>query len=105
MFREKSHVSFLESRKQLLIAESEINRAQLRQEWDVMAGGVSNLTHRIKSLGPFASAAALLVPALGAFRCKSSVPATAKISRLETLLKGARLVCSIWLVWRARSRK
>jgi hypothetical protein len=105
MFGEKSHVSLLESRKQLLIAESEINRAQLRQEWEAIAGGVTSLTHRVKSFGSFASTAALLVPALGAFRCNSSVPAAAKSSRLETLLKGTRLACSIWLLLRARSRK
>jgi len=39
-----SLVSLLESRKQLLIAESELNRAQLSEEWQTMTHGVRDLT-------------------------------------------------------------
>ena len=37
MFGKKPRLNPLESRKQLLIAESELNRAQLVQEWQTMA--------------------------------------------------------------------
>ena len=37
MFGKKPRLNPLESRKQLLIAESELNRAQLVQEWQAMA--------------------------------------------------------------------
>lgn len=104
MFGEKSHVVSLESRKLRLIAESEINRAQLRQEWAAITGGVSGLAHRARSLGSFASIAAALMAGLGAFRGARSVSTAAKSSGLETVLRGARLACSIWLMLRARSR-
>ena len=51
----------LESRKQLLIAESELNRAQLVQEWQVMTGEVRSLTSQARTIGSIASAVATLV--------------------------------------------
>lgn len=104
MFGKNPRVNPLESRKQLLVAESEINRAQLLQEWAAIAGGVSDLAHRARTFGADTSAAALLAAGLRAFRGNQSVPATAKPSRLETVLKGARLACSIWLALLDRSR-
>ena len=38
----------LDSRKQLLIAESELNRAQLVQEWQTMTDEVHSLTRRAR---------------------------------------------------------
>lgn len=104
MFGKSSRVNPLESRKQQLVAESEINRAQVLQEWEALAGGVSSLAHRAKSFSSFAGAAALLAASLSTFRRSDSTPAAGKPSGLETMLKSARLVCSIWLVLRARSR-
>ena len=48
----------LESRKQLLIAESELNRAQLVQEWQMMAGEVHSLTSQARTISSIASAVA-----------------------------------------------
>ncbi|MEI9960905.1 MAG: hypothetical protein WDM76_07150 [Limisphaerales bacterium] len=45
----------LELRKRLLIEESELNRAQLVQEWHAMAHDVRSLTNRVKTIGSFAS--------------------------------------------------
>lgn len=91
----------LESRKQLLIAESELNRAQLVGDWGTMTAGVRTLTGRARSFGSIASAAAVLVTGLEAFRRGRSVDASAKPSRLKTILKGASLVSTFWLALRA----
>ena len=104
MFGKSPRVNPLESRKQLLVAASEINRAQLLQEWEALAGGASSLAERARSITAIASGAAALVAGVGAFRCDRAVPAAANPSRLETVLRGARLACSIWLVLRGRSR-
>jgi hypothetical protein len=104
MFGKKPRLNPLELRKQLLIAESEINRAQLVQEWVAMTVGVRTLTDRVKSFGSIASAAALLVAGLAAFRRGKRVDADVKPSWLQTALKGAQLAGSIWLALRARSR-
>jgi hypothetical protein len=103
MAGQKSHLSLLEWQKQLLIVESEINRVQLRQEWEMMTVGASSLVHQAKTLGSFTSASASLVASLGACWSNRSVSASAKPSGLETVFKGARLAYSLWLVLRRRS--
>lgn len=104
MSGETPRLSALESRKQLLIAECEVHRAQLFQEWDGLTGGVSGLARRARSFGSFASATALLAAEFRAFRRNRAGPAKVRPSRLETVLKAARLGCSVWLMVRARLR-
>ena len=102
MFGKKSHVNPLESRRQLLVAESELNRVQLLKEWQTMTEGVRSLADRARTIGSFALPAAALVAGLSAFRRTQPVPAAAKRSWVETVLKGVRLAASIWLAFRAR---
>lgn len=92
----------LESRKRLLIAESEINRAQLQEEWEAMTNGVRSLADRAKSFASIASSAAVLLAGLAAFRRGKSVDADAKPSWLQTILKGAGLISTLWLAFRAK---
>jgi len=94
----------LESRKRLLIAESELNRAQLAQEWVALTAGVRTLTGRVKSFGSIASAAGLLVAGLAAFRRGWRGNADVKPSWFQMALKGAQAAGSIWLAFRARPR-
>jgi len=87
-----------------LVAESELNRAQLVEEWGELAADVHSLTDRAKSIGSIASAAALLVAGLAAFHRGKSAPADAKRSWLQTILKGAGWVSTIWLAFRSQGR-
>ena len=99
-----TRVNPLELRKQLLIAESELNRAQLSEEWQKMTEGVHSFAGRVKSVGSVASAAALLVAGMSAFRRRRAGPAGAKPSWSQRILNGARLASSIWFAFRARRR-
>ena len=94
----------LESRKQLLISESELNRAQLAKDMDSLAADVRALTSRAKSFGSIASSAAVLIAGLTAFRRGNSEAGEAKTTWKKTLLKGAGLVSTLWLAFRPRSR-
>jgi hypothetical protein len=94
----------LESRKQLLIAESEINRAQIAQEWQSMADGVHSITGRARSFTSIAVAAGLLIGGLVAFRRIKSAPVDGKIPWWQALLKGAQLAGSLWSELRARPK-
>ena len=105
MLGETSHVNPLQARKRLLIAESELNRAQLSEEWQTMAHGARDLAHRAKTIAAWASAAALLVAGVTALRRDSLAPATAKSSWSQKILNGARLASTIWFAFRARSQK
>ena len=105
MFGTETHLSPLESRKQLLIAESELNRAQLSREWQGMAQGVHDLAHRGKTIAGWASSAALLVAGVTALRHRPPAPAAAKTSWFRKILNGARLASAIWFAFRARGEK
>jgi hypothetical protein len=96
MFGKKPRLNPLESRKQLLIAESELNRAQLVQEWHMMAEGVRSVADRARSISSVASAAVSLIAGLVAVRRARSAPAAQKPSWWRSLLHGAQLAGSLW---------
>jgi hypothetical protein len=105
MFGKKSHVSPLKSRKQLLIAESELNRAQLSEEWQKIAHGVRDLAHRAKTIAAWVSSAALLVAGATALRRGPPPAGTAKSSWFQKILNGARVASTIWFAFRPRGEK
>ena len=96
----------LESRKQLLIAESELNRAQLVDDMTALKTGVRAFTHRATSLGSIGSSAAVLAMGLTALQRDQPVNADMKAnaSRLHTILKGVVLVSALWLAFSAQRR-
>jgi hypothetical protein len=102
MFEKKPRMNSLESRKQILIAESELNRAQLVGDMAVLTADIRTLTDRAKSFGSIASSAAMLVAGLAAFQRGKPVDADAKPSWLRTILKGTGLISTLWLVFRPR---
>jgi hypothetical protein len=82
-------------RKVLLVAESELNRAQLLGDWRAMTAG-------LKSAGAFASAAGLLMAGWAAFRRERASARKAKASWWEMAIKGAEMAGSAWMSFRAR---
>jgi len=97
-------MNHLELRKQLLLAESELNRAQLAGDMAALADGVLALTDHATRVASIASSVAALAGSLAAFRRGKSADAGAKHSRLQTILKVAGLVSSLWLALRPQSR-
>jgi hypothetical protein len=86
----------LESRKQLLIAESELNRAQLACGWRSMTDEVHALSNRAKTIGTMASVAASLFSGIASLRRKSSSSGTAKPGWWQTIFKVAGIAASLW---------
>jgi len=80
----------------LLIAESELNRAQLVQEWRMMTDEVHSLTNQARTISSLASSAASLVVGLASFRRKKSAAAAEKRSWWQTIFKGAGLFSSLY---------
>ena len=105
MFGKTSQLSPLESRKQLLIAESELNRAQLSEEWHTMTRGVRDLARRVETIAAWASSAALLMAGLTALRRGPPAPGTPKSSWFQRVLNGARVASTIWFAFAARGAK
>ncbi len=87
----------LASRKQLLIAESELNRAQLAQDWQTLAGEANELARQAATLRSLASASAVLVSEL----VKLRQPAAKKTSWLQSILKVGQLAGSLWSEFRS----
>ena len=92
----------LESRKRILIAESELNRAQLFEEMTALTAGVRTLTNRAKSFGSIASIAAVLVAGLAAIRRSKFSRPGEKPAWWQTILKSAGMVSTLWLAFRAK---
>lgn len=93
----------LQSRKQLLLAESELNRAQLIGEWQQMTQGVRWITDRVKTFRAVALAASLMA-GLVFFRRSKPAPAAQKSSWWRSLLKGAQLAGSLWTEFSRRPK-
>ena len=105
MFGKEPRISPLAMRKRLLIAESEINRAQLSKEWETTARGVHDLAHRAKTIAVWGSSAALLAAGVTAMRRRPTPPGGAKSSWLRSFLAGARVASTIWLAFRGCGKK
>jgi len=92
----------LESRKQLLLAESELNRTHLAADITELTEHVHALSGRAKTFTSVATSALTLVAAFQRAR-----PATSggKRSWLQIILRGAGLVSTLWLAFRSMSRK
>jgi hypothetical protein len=82
-------------RKQLLIEESEINRA-----WQATTGEVQSLVRRAGTISSMVSLTAAVLARLACFRHQKSAPAAEKPSWLQTLLKGAGVLATVWQAFR-----
>jgi hypothetical protein len=104
MFETSSRLNPLESRKELLLAESELNRARMIEDVAALSADIHALADRAKSFDTIASSAAVLVSGLAAFQRGKSADADAKPSWLRTIVKGAGLVSNLWLAFRPKGR-
>jgi hypothetical protein len=102
MFKKDPRLNPLQSRKQLLLAESELNRVQMMEDMAALRAEVRMLTDRARSFDSIASSAAVLVSGLAAFKRGSTTGSDAKPSWMKTMLKGAGLVSNLWLAFRPK---
>lgn len=103
MPRKSPVVTPLKLRKELLIAESELNRAQLINEWAAATEWHRALNTGVKTAGSIASVAVLLVTAVRAFRRRREPKDGVDSSWVQPLIRGAGLVSSLWKTFRPRS--
>ena len=105
MFGDASHLTPPASRKQRLLAESDLSRARLSEEWRTMAHRTGGLARRAATVGAWASSAVLLVAGVTVLR-RGPRPARAlKSGWFPMLLKGVRLASAIWQGFHARGEK
>ncbi len=92
-------------RKQLLIAESDLNRAQLVEDWKDLARDAQVLADRAGTIHSLATAGISLLAGLASLqRKKAEAAAPAKKSWWPTVLKGVQTVSSLWQQFRRSDR-
>ena len=94
MPRKQPRLSPLEMRKSLLVAESELNRAQLKDEWDAATEWHRTLGVWAKTAGSVASVVVALVSGVRGFRRKRNAKSGAESSRLQPVNRGMGLISS-----------
>jgi len=104
MFGKNPRLKALESRKQLLIAESELNRVHLIHEMTAMAGQVHAITNRAANIGFLSSTAAWLVAAFTTVRPEKPMSPNGKSSWGQHIAKVAGIVSAFWSTFRAQPR-
>jgi len=103
---ENVHLTPLESRKQLLLLESELNRAQLLNEVHDLKNEIHRLKDQLHAIGSVASSAAKLADTVSAIgRAFSHREEGDKASWISRLLNGAKTGTSLWLLLRSCWRK
>jgi len=93
----------LETRKQLLLTESELNRLHLVEELGLVKEELCRLADKARSWGAVASSATALAARAGA-AISGRNGNEERFSWSATLAHGARAALSIWLALRARDR-
>src|SRR4051812_15723801 len=89
----------IESRKQLLLAESELNRAHLLEGVVTLTTDIRTLTDRAKPFGSIISLAAGLVTDSEVLQRAKPVVASVKPSWLQTIFKSVNLISTLWLAF------
>jgi hypothetical protein len=116
MFGKKTYLKTLESRKRLLLAESEVNRAELIKDWGTLNDEFSRVKRQVRAASSIASSAAVLATVFSLARRRFGAPDHAngraqpphpKAAWLSAALDGARVGASLFLKIRSflRERK
>lgn len=110
MPRGKSQLTALQLRKQLLVAESELNRAHLMTDCDQLSEHVQHWKEQARKASSIASTAALVAGAAGIarklYKTRQRTTGTSGGSGgwLTKVANSARLAASLWLLFRSRTR-
>ena len=99
MFGKTSSLKTLETRKQLLLAESEVNRIELLRDLGSLKDEIVRVKKQVRTIGSIASSAALLATALSMFRRRARPEKSggaAKIPWISAAFEGARVGASLF---------
>jgi len=104
MHRKHPSLTPLAARKQLLLVESEINRAEFGHDWNCLCEGAAGLAHQARSIASLATAGAALFASGSALRRLLFRRNEHKRSWVGNLINGVRNGISIGLALRSRVR-
>jgi hypothetical protein len=96
-------VNSLETRKRLLIAESEVNRVLLTRDYQALTGNIHEIGQPLRNIGLLASSATALLSVLKVFRDRPSEPAERK--KFWSFTNLLRLGIAFWFSLRRKSHE
>lgn len=107
MFGKEFQLTPLETRRQMLLKESELNRIQFLHEWNELNGEFRRLTGPVRAAGAFISVAAGTGAAISILRriCRRQSGAGGEKSWISSLLTGAKAGISLWTLFRSGGRQ
>lgn len=92
----KPSLKTLQIRKELLIAEAELLRAQLGHDLEIIHQGFEGLGAKAKSVASYASIITTILAGVSEFRRVRKTQVQSQPSFLGTLLSGIRTASAIW---------
>ncbi len=98
----------LATRKQLLLAESALNRAQLVEDLTALTGEVQAMTERAVAIGTLTTSAVVLVEGLVGLATKARTqPKESETgpSWFQTALTGTSLLSQVWRWWQSTRKE
>lgn len=100
MLGKKTYLKTLESRKQALLAESEVNRIELLKDFEELKLEANRVKRHLRAAGSIASSAAILTTAAALLRRRQPEHSTpdnhAKPSWVSAALNGAQVGASLF---------
>ena len=101
MAAKKTTTSALNSRKQLLVAESELNRLEMLNEIRAIKADLAHLKQQMQAAGSLATSAAKVAVAVSAFRRiffhrPKETEEPKRSSWISTLMRGVQMGTSLW---------
>lgn len=108
MFGKKSYLKTLETRKQEILAQSEVNRIELLNEWEIVKADLERVKKNVRAAGSIASSAVVVAAVASLFRRKHEPATTENHTRapwITAALKGAQAGASLFLKIRSLVRE
>jgi hypothetical protein len=108
MFGKKGYLKTLETRKQEILARSDVNRVELLNDWETIKTELQRVKKHLRAAGSIASSAMVLAAAASVFRRKHEPPKTenhTKVPWVAAALNGARVGASLFMKLRSLKRE
>ena len=108
MFGKKSYLKALETRKQEILAQSDVHRIELLKDWETIKTELHQVKKHVRTAGTVASSAVVLAAAASVLRRKHEPSKTenhAKVPWVAAALKGAQVGASMFMKLRSFMRE
>jgi len=108
MFGKKSYLKTLETRKQEILAQSDVTRIELLRDWESLKTELQRVKKQVLTAGSIASSAVVVAAAASVLRRKHEPPKTethAKVPWVAAALNGAKVGASLFMKLRSLTRE